>query len=140
MIQNQFPNVFFFSTKFMNNFDNNFQLRLRWAADIDLLSLEKIFWPINVNNNHWVLACCFMQEHTIILYDSLNGGQNYRFIFNNLKKYLNARLDTYIFWKTIIAQNIPLQENGFDYGVYVIKYAFYLVRNISFRFSQVKKN
>ena len=67
----------YFSTYFMtrllcrNKYDYN-QVK-RWSKKFDIFSLEKIFFPININNTHWILIVVRMLEKMISLYDSLNN-------------------------------------------------------------------
>jgi len=67
----------YFSSYFMtrllyrNKYDYN-QVK-RWSKKFDIFSLEKIFFPININNTHWILIVVRMLEKMISLYDSLNN-------------------------------------------------------------------
>ena len=46
----------------------------RWSKKVpgkDIFALDKIVFPINVNQSHWVCAVAFMQEKRIQFYDSM---------------------------------------------------------------------
>ena len=66
----------FFMTKLLNG-DNGHDCHevKRWSRKVpgkDVFALNKIFFPINIVNLHWALACVFMKERTIQHFDS-NG-------------------------------------------------------------------
>ena len=46
----------------------------RWSKKVpgkDIFALDKIVFPININESHWVCAVAFMQERKIQFYDSM---------------------------------------------------------------------
>lgn len=46
----------------------------RWSKKVpgkDIFALDKIVFPINVNESHWVCAVAFMQDKRIQFYDSM---------------------------------------------------------------------
>jgi len=52
----------------------------RWTltAKLNIFDLDKIFFPINICNNHWTLLVVFMQLKQIHYYDSMRGrGKKY---------------------------------------------------------------
>jgi len=70
-------NVYNFSTFFMdkllgkkhNNF--NYSEVKRWASKLNLLNLNHLFIPININNTHWSLVVVHPQQLKITYYDSM---------------------------------------------------------------------
>jgi Ulp1 protease family, C-terminal catalytic domain len=40
-----------------------------------ILSLDKIFVPFNIHENHWIIVVVFMQERRMVLYDCLGGSE-----------------------------------------------------------------
>lgn len=118
-----------------------------------LLAFDKIFVPINVANNHWVLACIDIEYNSFQMYDSLKSissvTQHTR-ILKNLKRFLcdefkqiqkdnpvtanglkekirNLRKWVY---QTV---DIPQQQNSYDCGVYVCKYAEFVSRGDKYK-------
>jgi Ulp1 family protease len=58
----------------------------RWTKHIDIFLYDKIFFPINLNNSHWMLAVIFMQRQEIHFYDSYHSkGINY---LDGLKRWI----------------------------------------------------
>lgn len=43
-------------------------------SQVDCTQLDRVMWPCNVNNSHWVLVVAFVQEKKIAVYDSLGPG------------------------------------------------------------------
>ena len=61
----------------------------RWSKNVpgkDLFALDKIIFPINEGQMHWICACIFMSERRIQFYDSLgSSGIDY---INDLFRYI----------------------------------------------------
>ena len=95
---------------------------------------DKIFVPINVNNNHWLLAVIDINKKLISVYDSLPtvGDTRCRKIINNLMVWVMK-------WVPIPAQRMavnqwqgvcvdaPQQNNLNDCGVFTMKYADHIL-------------
>ena len=69
----------FFMTKLLNEGhaekDGEYEYRnvKRWSKKVpgkDIFALDKVFFPINVGEVHWVCACAYIQEKRIQYYDS----------------------------------------------------------------------
>lgn len=98
----------------------------------DLLARDKILVPINKDGNHWVMAVINMRDHRFEFYDALPSGsrdfeQN---VFRNLRKWLcdeslDKRKETLDLdgWTNHAPMDIPHQENGYDCGMFALKYA-----------------
>jgi len=80
----------FFITKLLNEghatMDGKYEYRnvKRWSKNVpgkDLFKLDKVFFPINQGNMHWLCACAFIQEKRIEVYDSMGASG---------RRYLNA--------------------------------------------------
>ena len=93
----------------------------------DLLSRKVVFFPINLQNWHWVLVVAFTERKVLKYYDSLAGpGQNIH--LQNILHYLYdiSVIDNVPFnwkeWKMVTAtkKNCPQQPNGYDCGLYVL--------------------
>ena len=113
----------------------------RWSnrfLPCDIFIAEKILVPINCGNTHWILACIYMNERKIQIYDSLiSSGRPYEAYLQCLLKYLkdermykcNTHLDTQPWDLISCQQDTPQQENCTDCGVFVCMFAKYIVRN-----------
>ena len=50
----------------------------RWTKELNIFKMDKIFFPININNTHWTLCVVFMQAKQIHYYDSMGStGRKY---------------------------------------------------------------
>jgi sentrin-specific protease 1 len=56
----------------------------RWekkAPRNKIFNLKNIYFPINIDNHHWVCAVVYMEEKRIQYYDSLNGvGKGHKYL------------------------------------------------------------
>lgn len=107
----------------------------RWLsrAHLDgtkLLSVKKIFIPVNCSNSHWTLMVVSSQDRTIEYLDSLgSGGGN---LFNTIKNWLQFELkDAYVEseWSLIEHQS-PQQDNSSDCGAFVCFNSFARLRGL----------
>ena len=88
---------------------------------------DKVFIPINSGRNHWLLAVIDIRNKIISVYDSMMSRSRCEKVFDNLTKWLKdhapiqfeGSIDS---WKQECA-NIPQQTNGFDCGVFTMKFA-----------------
>jgi Ulp1 family protease len=85
----------FFITKLLNEgnatCEGQYEYRnvRRWSKNVpgkDIFSLEKIFFPVNMGELHWICVVVFMTERRIQVYDSMgSSGRRYlRAIFQYL--------------------------------------------------------
>jgi sentrin-specific protease 1 len=120
----------FFMTKLLNEGNANPALDgkytysnvKRWSKKVpgkDIFALNKIFFPINQGQSHWVCAVVFMQEKRIQMYDSMRSpGRDYlEAIFQYLKdEHLNkknAPLPEQDQWRLVTTEpGTPNQRNG----------------------------
>jgi hypothetical protein len=72
----------FFITKVLNEghaiLDGKYEYKnvKRWSKNVpgkDLFKLDKIFFPINQGQMHWLCACAFISEKRIEVYDSMGS-------------------------------------------------------------------
>ena len=109
----------------------------------DIFQLDKIFFPINQNNMHWVCAVAFVQEKRIQFYDSMGGrGQSY---LDNIFRYLQDEhvdknkclLPDADQWQLIpCTADTPRQRNGFDCGVFTCMFCDFLAQDCPLVFGQ----
>ena len=99
----------------------------RWGKRVpggNSFLLDKIFFPINISNTHWVLAVAFMTDRVIKYYDSMGGNGTY--YLTELKNYLQqewVRLGNVAHafpdCKLENVEGAPRQENSWDCGLFV---------------------
>ncbi|KAL9022439.1 MAG: hypothetical protein Q9185_000346 [Variospora sp. 1 TL-2023] len=119
-----FPKVHAFNTYFYNNLSTRgYNSVRRWATKAkfggkDILKMEKIFIPINIGGQHWVLALVNPQAKTIEYFDSFHSPG--RRVVDNIKTWLAAELkDAFVDaeW-TVLEKQGPKQYNAVDCGVF----------------------
>ena len=55
-----------------------FHTPCRWSNKFDIFGFEKVFFPINIMDSHWVLVIALMQQKRILYRDAVGGnGQKY---------------------------------------------------------------
>ncbi|XP_075678451.1 uncharacterized protein LOC113797765 [Dermatophagoides pteronyssinus] len=135
-----YPTVYAFSTYFFTRLSNGSGPG-RWSNKLDFFSYDILLIPIH-HSNHWRLAVVDNEQHSIEYYDSL--GNEFRYcidlIFNFLQnesiKKKNTELDIEKWRLQYKIPNIPKQQNYYDCGVFVCKYAEYISRRASLTFTQ----
>jgi hypothetical protein len=70
---------YFFNSFFLDRLlvtDNGYKYAniKRWSKKIDVFKLDKIFFPVNLNNTHWTMMVVYMQLKEIHYYDSMSGS------------------------------------------------------------------
>jgi sentrin-specific protease 1 len=130
--KSHFFNSFFVERLLKTDKKYNYNNVKRWSKKFDIFALDKIFFPINIDNMHWTLAVVYPQLKEIHYFDSMRGkGQ---FYMEGLRDWIrdealmknNATLDTSE-WKLISrSHEIPQQGNGFDCGTFTIVSADFL--------------
>jgi len=142
----------FFITKLLNegnvSCDGKYEYRnvKRWSKKVpgkDIFNLDKILFPINMGNMHWICAAIFMKKKRIEIFDSMGSNGN---------RYLDA-LFTYIqdehmdkkktplpdadAWELVPTQpDTPRQTNGHDCGVFTCMFADFLSKDTALVFNQ----
>lgn len=130
----------------------------------DLFNLDRIFFPINQNNMHWVCAVIFMQAKRIQFYDSLGGdGTHYldalfRYVKDEHKDKKKCPLPDEDEWELVeCTTDTPRQRNGtssfclqgmncyvshltlklgFDCGVFTCMFADFISKDCPLLFDQ----
>ena len=96
----------------------------RWLKRVkiegkQMKNVERIFMPVNCNNNHWTLLVISPKFKTIEYFDSMHGPSAQ--MLGNAKKMVEHNLgDEFVEreWKVVNVQG-PTQLNGSDCGVFV---------------------
>ena len=111
--------------------------RRQGAADAAILKLDGIVVPVN-NGYHWTLAYINIKARRLEYYDSLAGAWS---PVSELREYLKGELkDLYVAseWSDSnpAGATSPIQENGYDCGVFLCKTAEVLTRGGNLDFVQ----
>ena len=110
------------------DFDNRFIRFTKKNPNIqDIQDKRKLFFPLNVDGNHWILAVVFVQEGIIGYFDSFNNEKTMERYNPFLLRYLKI-----IFkdkeWITTLMES-PKQSNSCDCGVFLCANLYYLSKN-----------
>jgi Ulp1 family protease len=110
-----------------------FQEVASWTSNIDVFSLERIYFLINVTGQHWTLVVIHMKDQELRYYDSLNNASNrnesvrildhfHRWLFDEwrLKRGNAMYVNPYAFKKVLSDSTVYQQQNGFDCGPLVL--------------------
>lgn len=87
---------------------------------------EMYLVPVSLNNAHWVLYVVRPAKKTLQLLDSLRG-EPYAPVHQPLLAALNARSPQEPYTEVPPPSFLPQQQNGYDCGVFVCAYAYYLL-------------
>ncbi|KAK9369136.1 hypothetical protein V1509DRAFT_563510 [Lipomyces kononenkoae] len=139
------PKSFCFSTHFFTTLSSNrgYQGVARWGKRKQLMlsNTDYIFVPINVHNAHWCVSVINIKRRRFEYYDSLGGGPGD--CFKHLREYIinecrtqSVPMDDIDGWDEHVSRDSPMQENGFDCGVFTCKTAEVLSRECPLSFSQ----
>ena len=112
-----------------------------WSKNLDIFEMDKIFFPINIDNMHWTLAVVYPQKKRIEYFDSMRGKGE--FYMAGLLQWIKDEASTKGHdinmeeWTTYSrSHEIPQQGNGFDCGVFTIIAADFLSDNLPLQYSQ----
>ncbi|KAF8100807.1 hypothetical protein N665_0216s0007 [Sinapis alba] len=122
----------------------NYKAVRRWTRHkrlgYNLIDCDIIFVPIH-GSAHWTLAVINKRECKFLYLDSLNGSDPT--ILNSLAKYLVDEVkDKYgkiidvSSWDMEYIKDLPLQQNGYDCGMFMLKYIDFYSRGLGLKFSQ----
>ncbi|KAI3469382.1 hypothetical protein Pfo_026045 [Paulownia fortunei] len=139
-----FFNTFFYKKLISGRSGYNFQSVRRWTTQrklgYSLLECDKIFVPIH-KEVHWCLAIINTKDEKFQYLDSLKGVDTQ--VLNVLARYFVDEVKdkcgkdiSVSSWEQELVLELPEQENGFDCGMFMIKYADFYSRDIGLCFSQ----
>ncbi|KAG2315212.1 hypothetical protein Bca4012_066012 [Brassica carinata] len=138
-----FFNTFFYK-KLLSDSGYNFKAVRRWTTQrklgYALIDCDMIFVPIH-RGVHWTLAVINNRDRKFLYLDSLNGVDSK--ILNALAKYLGDEakeksgkdIDVSS-WEMEFVEGIPQQQNGYDCGMFMLKYIDFFSRGLGLCFSQ----
>lgn len=105
-----------------------------------LFDCEKIFVPIH-QQVHWCLAVINKKEKKFQYLDSLGGIDSYvlealaRYYVDEVKDKSGQVIDVSS-WKQEYVKDLPVQKNGSDCGVFMLKYTDFYSRGLGLLFNQ----
>ncbi|KAK4786905.1 hypothetical protein SAY86_010738 [Trapa natans] len=144
----KFLKCHFFSTFFYNKLTSkdgyDYKSVRRWTTrkklGYGLIDCDKIFMPIH-QKVHWCLAIINMKEQKFQYLDSLGGRNSYvlkilaNYIVDEVKDKNGEDLDVRS-WDIEYVEDLPKQENSYDCGMFMIKYADFYSRGLGLCFNQ----
>ncbi|XP_062211235.1 putative ubiquitin-like-specific protease 1B [Phragmites australis] len=139
-----FFNTFFYKKLACGKNGYDYKSVRRWTTHrklgYELIECDKIFVPVH-KDIHWCLAIINMKENTFQYLDSLGGMDRdvlrilASYIAEEVKDKSNKVIDTSS-WHEELIDYIPLQQNGWDCGMFMLKYIDFHSRGLSLSFSQ----
>ncbi|XP_009598752.1 ubiquitin-like-specific protease ESD4 isoform X1 [Nicotiana tabacum] len=139
-----FFNTFFYKKLISGKGGYNYQSVKRWTSQRKLgyclFECDKIFVPIH-QEVHWCLAVINKKDEKFQYLDSLGGRDNQvlrvltRYFIDEVKDKNGKDIDVSS-WKQEFVVDLPEQENGFDCGMFMLKYADFYSRDIGLCFNQ----
>jgi len=139
-----FFNTFFF-TKLVNSATGyNYGAVRRWTSmkrlGYHLKDCDKIFIPIHMNI-HWTLAVINIKDQKFQYLDSFKGREPKildalaRYFVDEVRDKSEVDLDVSR-WRQEFVQDLPMQRNGFDCGMFMVKYIDFYSRGLDLCFTQ----
>lgn len=139
-----FFNTFFYKKLMSGRSGYDYKSVKRWTSQrklgYGLIDCDKIFVPIH-KEIHWCLAIINKKEEKFQYLDSLGGMDTNvlkvlaRYFVDEVKD-KNGRDINVSSWKQEFVEDLPEQENGFDCGMFMIKYADFYSRGLGLCFNQ----
>lgn len=139
-----FFNTFFYKKLKSGKTNYNYQSVRRWTSQrklgYGLFECDKIFVPIH-KEVHWCLAVINKKDKKFQYLDSLMGRDNQvlqilaRYYVDEVKDKNGEDIDVSS-WEMEFVEELPEQQNGYDCGMFMIKYADFYSRNIGLCFGQ----
>ncbi|XP_051128026.1 ubiquitin-like-specific protease ESD4 [Andrographis paniculata] len=143
-LQCHFFNTFFYKKLISGKGGYNYQSVRRWTTQkklgYTLIECDKIFVPIH-KEIHWCLAIINKKEKKFQYLDSLKGNDKQvlnvlaRYFVDEVKDKCGKTIDVSS-WDKEFVVDLPEQENGYDCGMFMIKYADFYSRDIGLCFNQ----
>ena len=107
----------------------------------DIFGLDMIIAVYNLNGIHWYLVVAYMQKKTITCYDPLNccDSTGLLMLYGILRAMYRIKYKEDLEpWSLTYAtpKECPNQDNGYDCGVFVCMYGYFLYKDWPFCFEQ----
>ena len=123
----------FFMYKLLDEKGYNYEFVRRWTKKFNVFEKDKIFFPINIHNQHWTLLVLFDQQKKICYYDSMTGdGQRYLDAIMEWVKdtgQYSTKPQVHVEkkeWDLIHVSDLPQQGNGYDCGMFLCMFSDFL--------------
>lgn len=139
-----FFNTFFYKKLASGRTGYDYKAVKRWTTQrkigYGLIECDKIFVPIH-QQIHWCLAVINKKEEKLQYLDSLKGVDTEvlenlaRYFVDEVKDKSGKDIDVSS-WKREYVKHLPEQQNGWDCGMFMIKYSDFYSRGLGLRFSQ----
>eukprot|EP00924_Labyrinthula_sp_SR-Ha-C_P003326 augustus_masked-scaffold_15-processed-gene-6.49-mRNA-1 protein AED:0.24 eAED:0.25 QI:0/-1/0/1/-1/1/1/0/463 len=140
-----FHSTFFFN-KLSENNSYNYSNVKKWTKrgrrKCNIFSQRLVFIPVNVHNTHWTLVVVDIENKNISYYDSMGSQGEFavdliaRYLQDESMDKLNKQLELSSWTLGAKGKSIPQQRNGFDCGVFVCIFSYYLVFEQELDFDQ----
>jgi hypothetical protein len=147
---------YFFPTFFVDRLTHgglyNYRNIYRWSKSIDVFTMEKVFFPLNIRQLHWALAVVFFKEKKIVYYDSMWSVETQQPVLPHpcvvVRELLHWLADEHMDKKgeqlgaiskwTLHYAGItcPQQRNSWDCGVFTLMCCDYLAGNLPLVYNQ----
>ncbi|ESQ49344.1 hypothetical protein EUTSA_v10020659mg [Eutrema salsugineum] len=139
-----FFNTFFFTKLVNSGTGYNYGAVRRWTSmkklGYHLIDCDKIFIPIHMSI-HWTLAVINIKDRKFQYLDSFKGREPR--ILDALARYFvdevmdKSEVDVDVSqWRREFVQDLPEQRNGFDCGMFMLKYMDFYSRGLDLCFTQ----
>ncbi|XP_076891484.1 ubiquitin-like-specific protease ESD4 [Bidens hawaiensis] len=139
-----FHNTFFYKKLISGKTGYDYKSVRRWTTQkklgYSLHDCDNIFIPVH-KEIHWCLAVINKKEEKFQYLDSLGGTDKQvmtvlaKYFVDEVKDKNGEDIDVTC-WQQEYVTDLPNQENGFDCGVFMIKYADFYSRDIGLCFKQ----
>ena len=132
---NFFWNTFFLNKLYKDTGTYDFNGVRRWTRKVDLFSFDRVIFPVH-QDVHWVLAVANIKQQRFEYFDSMFGED--RACLNMITRYFaDESIDKKIYigrtvsdWPHVFVKNIPVQRNGYDCGIFMLKNADLIARGV----------
>ncbi|XP_077217756.1 ubiquitin-like-specific protease ESD4 [Tasmannia lanceolata] len=139
-----FFNTFFYKKLISGRSGYDFKAVRRWTTQrkigYDLIECDKIFVPVH-KEIHWCLAVINIKDEKFQYLDSLRGRDTQalkvlaRYLVDEVKD-KNGKDFNISSWKQEFVNDLPEQLNGWDCGMFMIKYVDFYSRGLELYFTQ----
>lgn len=139
-----FFNTFFYKKLISGRGGYDYKAVRRWTSQrklgYGLIECDKIFVPIH-KDIHWCLAVINRKDQKFQYLDSLGGKDSdalnvlAKYFVDEVKDKSGKDIDVSL-WEKEFVDDLPEQENGYDCGMFMIKYADFYSRGLGLCFNQ----
>ncbi|XP_010558818.1 PREDICTED: ubiquitin-like-specific protease 1A isoform X1 [Tarenaya hassleriana] len=139
-----FFNTFFYTKLASSEAGYNYNAVRRWTSlkrlGYRLIDCDKIFVPIHMSI-HWTLAVINRRDKKFQYLDSFKGREPRvldtlaRYFVDEVRDKSGEDIDVSS-WKQEFVQDLPLQKNGHDCGMFMLKYIDFYSRGLDLCFGQ----